>query len=298
MISLVNDAVRALRRHPALWAMRLAWLGLPWSVGGLISRLVAGQDNGMIWLCAVGAWIGWTVVLTGLLVRGPWALTALRVVAPGPLVIAVVGVMSETADVSALVHGTIVLIIALLPEVAGDIADGISYGDERRIMLRVPLAVAAGGLPVTWAISATGAVAGPLMLSSGRWWGVPLTAVGWLVCWQGVRAMHQLSRRWIVFVPNGFVVHDLMATREPFLLRRQDVVAIGLAENSVGADEEVIDVAEGATGAKIEAQLDGQVEVVPVRRGVAHVQVARAVRFAPTRPGLMLREARERNIPR
>lgn len=298
MTTIVASAVRTLRRHPTLWLMRLLWLTLPWTVGGLIGRLVATSEPSLMRVCTVGAWLGWTVVLMGLMVRRPWGLTALRVIAPGPLLIAMAGVMASDTDPVTLIHACILVVVALLPELAGDIVDGISYGDERRIMLRVPRAVAAGGLPLTWAATAVGLAAGPLLLADGRWWGLPLTALGWLVAGQGLRAMHQLSRRWVVFVPNGFVVHDLMTTREPFLLRRQDIGHLGPAPPRDTNDEsDVIDVAPGTAGAKIEARLDGEVEVVPLTRGVAQVRVAQAVLFAPTRPGLMLREAAARGIP-
>ena len=44
--------------------------------------------------------------------------------------------------------------------------------------------------------------------------GVPLLLVGLAASWRGAKSLHQLSRRWIVFVPAGFVIHDYWSLAE------------------------------------------------------------------------------------
>ena len=199
-----------------------------------------------------------------------------------------------------MVHAAVVLAVAALPELAGELVDGLSYGDERRLLLKPPFALYLGPLPLAWLAVVAGASAGPLLLASQLWIiGVPALATGWPLAYWGWRSLHQLSRRWVVFVPNGFVIHDLLTAREPFLLRRQDVVSIGPAAADVDLDSpELVDVSANSLGIVLEARLDGHVEIVPRERGVSQVREAERVLFGPTRPGAVLAEARERRIPR
>lgn len=111
--------------------------------------------------------------------------------------------------------------------------------------------------------------------------------------------MHQLARRWLVFVPNGLVIHDYLATREPFLLRRQDISSLGPAAADVNIDSErLIDVSQLALGPVLQVALRGDVEVVPRSRGISEVKRVEQILFSPTRPGAVLREAHRRNLVR
>ncbi|HEX2782244.1 MAG TPA: hypothetical protein VHN36_01565, partial [Ilumatobacteraceae bacterium] len=83
-----------------------------------------------------------------------------------------------------------------------------AYGDEQRFLLRPPAAFL---LPVTVAgISWVAAVlAAPLLLASGRWVVGGLAAiVASLLTWLLLPRFNTLSRRWLVLVPVGVVVHD------------------------------------------------------------------------------------------
>ena len=280
--------------------MRVAWVLLPFTVGATIGEALADAARSTQVVVTVGSWCAWTVVLVGIVIRRPWGLTALRVVAPCPAVIALVAAAASNTSWLALGHGAVVLAGALLPEVGSDIVDGLSYGDERRLMLRPPFGLYLGLLQLVWALVVVGIAAGPLLLAAQKWLlAVPVTVVGFAAAYLGLRSLHQLSRRWIVFVPNGFVVHDLFAAREPFLLRRQDVEAIGPASADLDlAQEGLVDVSLDALGVVLEVRLDGEIEIVPRAKGVSQVVVANRVLFTPTRPGAVLAEARKRRIPR
>lgn len=282
------------------WLMRLVWAILPLTTGALIDDILSDSASGVRWVAAILACGAWTAGLVGLLVRRPWGLTALRVAAPAPLVLALIGAVGSDGSWIAAVHGVGALVLALLPETGSHVVDGLSYGDERRLMLRAPFALLIGPVPLLWIVVVVGLSAGPLFLGDGRWLlGGALTIAGLPAAWFGLRAVHQLCRRWIVFVPNGFVVHDLLATREPFLLRRQDVLGIGPALADIDLDDErLIDLSGNALGVVLDIQLDGDIEVVPVARGVAEVKVVQRVLVTPARPGAVLREARARRIPR
>ena len=115
----------------------------------------------------------------------------------------------------------------------------------------------------------------------------------------GFRSLFQLSRRWVVFVPNGFVLHDQMATREPFLLRRADVAALGPAPADIDLEaSDLVDISGNALGPVLLAELSVDIEVVPRTSGTAQVHAVSRVLFSPTRPGEMLAEAAQRRIPR
>ena len=66
-----------------------------------------------------------------------------------------------------------------------------------------------------------GVAAGPLLLAARQWvLGAVALVVGAVAVWWGVRVLHGLSRRWVVFVPAGMVVHDPLALVDPVLVPR------------------------------------------------------------------------------
>ena len=107
-------------------------------------------------MAAILAWGAWTAGLVGLLVRRPWGLTALRVAAPVPLVLALIGAVGSDGSWIAAVHGVGALVLALLPETGAHVVDGLSYGDERRLMLRAPFALLIGPVPLVWIVVVIG----------------------------------------------------------------------------------------------------------------------------------------------
>ena len=96
-----------------------------------------------------------------------------------------------------------------MPETGNLMVDGLSYGDEKRFLLRVPSAVLVGPLPLVWAISVFGTFAGPILFAADRWFfGLILTVVGWPLAAFSIRSMHQLARRWLVFAIYFIFVSD------------------------------------------------------------------------------------------
>ena len=106
---------------------------------------------------------------------------------------------------------------------------GSSYGDERRHAAAGPRAPCSPGRwPLAWAVAVAGVAAGPLLLAARQWVaGAAALAAGLPAAGVAVRSMHTLARRWLVFVPNGVVVHDPLALAEPVLLRRAEVRSFG-----------------------------------------------------------------------
>src|SRR5690606_42064115 len=129
-----------------------------------------------------------------------------------------------------------------------------------------------------------GTCTGPLLLADRRWvlGGVALAAVLPLAWW-GVRSLHTLARRWLVFVPAGMVIHDPLALVDPILLRRGSVRSFGPAP----ADTDAVDLTAGAAGLALEARPDDPVSPLPVTapRAPSELKDVRAGLGAPRRPG-------------
>ena len=254
-------------------------------------------------------WAAWALVLTATLVRRPWALTVVRIAAPAAVAVAIGSVVAAASwDVDlgapstamALVGAVITAAVALLPETGNSLVDGLSYGNERRMLLHTPFLLLIAPVPLVWAAVVAGVASPAVLWAVEQWiWAAVATATGLVAAVLGFRSLHQLARRWVVFVPNGFVLHDRMATREPFLLRRADIASLGAAPADIDlAADDLVDISGNALGPVLLAELSGQVEVVPRTTGTAQVLTVSRVLFSPTRPGEMLAEAARRRIPR
>lgn len=292
------DVRTPLRTFVGLWAL------LPFTAGALIDTALSDQPTLFKVCVSVGVWILWILVLGSSMIRRPWGLTVMRIVVPSVIPALLfansVGKISIASLTLAIGHAATACVLALLPETGNVMVDGLSYGNERRFLLRAPGAILVGPLPLVWALVVLGATSGPLLLASGNWLiGIALTGVGWPVAVLGFRSLHQLARRWVVFVPNGFVIHDYLAAREPFLLRSQDLSSLGPATADIDTDNpDLIDVSQLAPGPVLQVALHGEVEVVPRTRGTSQVRVVNSVLFSPTRPGAVLQEARLRRLVR
>ena len=282
----------------------VVWATAPFSIGVAIDAALQ-QDTVQRQIgVSVCFWVGWGLVLGSGIIRRPWGLTVIRVLTPTTLPALFATHLSSHISagilVVALIHATLASLLSLLPETGNAMVDGLSYGDEKRFLLRVPSAIAIGPLILLWAVVVLGLISGPITVASENWIiGILLIGIGWPVSAFGFRSIHQLARRWIVFVPNGFVIHDYLATREPFLLRRQDILSLGPAPANAETDgEETVDVSQFALGPVLQVALHGEVEVVPRTRGVSEVKLAKKILFSPTRPGAVLQEARLRRLVR
>lgn len=282
----------------------VVWATAPFSIGVAIDAALQ-QDTVQRQIgVSVCFWVGWGLILGSSIIRRPWGLTVIRVLTPTtlPALLAahLYSHISAGILVMALTHATLASLLSLLPETGNAMVDGLSYGDEKRFLLRVPSAIAIGPLILLWAVVVLGLISGPIAVASENWIiGILLIGIGWPVSAFGFRSIHQLARRWIVFVPNGFVIHDYLATREPFLLRRQDILSLGPAPANAETDgEEIVDVSQFALGPVLQVALHGEVEVVPRTRGVSEVKLAKKILFSPTRPGAVLQEARLRRLVR
>jgi hypothetical protein len=283
----------------ALDLLRLLWLSLPVTLGPAVQDGLSGVSSPVGWVAALGLWAAWAGTLLALLVPRVLSLTVLRVAAPAAGALAVVSALRggvDGLDLLGLAVAALVLVVATWPSVGADLVDGSSYGPERRLPLRLPPAVAFVAAPVAVAVVLVGIAAGPLLVAAERWVvGAIVCVVGGLVVLLAGRALHQLSRRFLVFVPGGLVVHDPMTVVEPVLFPRGELVSVGPAP----ADTEALDLTMGAGGLIIQLALQTPTTLVRRRPGRTPDQAlhAASVLVAPTRPSAFLAEAEERRLP-
>lgn len=278
------------------WALRAAWAVLAFSVGPALGAALDPRSQAVQLVASVAAWGVWGVVLAATLVPHPVSLTVVRAAAPAAVAAAVATAVDGHGSPLALSTSCLALALAFLPEVGTVFVNGPTYPNERRFLLRAPAPLALGMLAVVWALAAVGPVVGLLLVAARQWVaggvvmaaGVPLSVVL-------ARAMHGLSRRWLVFVPAGVVLHDPIALADPVLFRRQLITRIGPA----AADTPALDVTQTALGLALELTLTEEVPMLRTRPGRHRTEAVSPARllFTPTRPGAVLREAQARGLP-
>ncbi len=276
--------------------MRALWAALPFTVGPALAAALDAASGPVQLVASTGLWLGWAVGMVATFAPHPLSLTALRVVAPAAIVAAVVASLAGHASALALAWSTVACAWAFAPTVGAVCVNGPAYPNERRFLLRPPGALLAGPLPTFWILSVAGIGAGPLLLAARQWvLGGLALLVGWPLAFLLLKSLHNLSRRWAVFVPAGVVLHDPMVLFDPVLFRRQDVTAFRPA---TAGDAGMFDLSKRAPGLGIAMELDELTTIALLkpgkREGVAiH---ATGLRFTPTRPGSVLDEARRRRI--
>lgn len=283
-----------------LWTLRAAWATLPLTAGAALGAGLDGRSSAVQQTASVGLWAAWVVVLVATLVPHPVSLTVVRVAAPGALVavVAVVagGPVDEPATVAIAMAGALVVVgVAFLPETAMPFVNGPAYPNERRFPLRVPGPVLLGPVEVAWLVVVVVPAAGVLAIAAGAWvLGGVLVGLGVPTAWVLARSLHALSRRWVVFVPAGLVLHDPLALADPVLFEKKLVESLHLAP----ADTDSLDLTKGAFGMALELVLKEKVPMVLMVPGNRAGEAGSSARllFAPTRLGAVVEEAAARGL--
>ena len=288
--------------EPGPWTFRIAWIALPFTAGPLLSDALSSTDDPFRVTVTVALWAIWALTLAAALVERTVTLTIIRVAAPAAVaavVWAIAAISSVEVWKAALAFAsTLLATAAALSPLTGDaFVNGSAYGPERRMALRptVPALLLA---PLAWAIGVVGLAAGPLLLAAGAPGpGVAALVVGGGLGVLALRALYGLSRRWIVFVPAGLVIHDPLTMSDAVLFPRRSIVRLGPAEPSDAASDRVLDVTGGAPGLALHVEVDvhQSIGVRDGRRRTTNLEVA-DILVTPTRPGEVLAEARRRRI--
>jgi hypothetical protein len=281
------------------WVNRVCWVALVGSLGLALGPALASHSRPVQLVGGLLAWVGWALGLAALVIAHPIGLSTLRV-----CLAAVVGATGWVAfqdgvpvwqRALCVVVTLVVLTVVGSAETATWCVDGPAYPNECRHALKMPTAF----VPIAallCALIAGSFIAAPLLLAARAWVpGSVAVLVAGVAGWGSTRSLHQFSRRFIVFVPAGFVVHDNMALLDPVLFRKNLVERFGPAE--VGTDS--LDLTLGAAGMPLDISLSEKVELSKLSPDRKTGEMGKTARFlvSPLRPGAVMREAAARNYP-
>ena len=281
------------------WVVRALWTAMPFTAGVAFGRALHAESGALRLTLSAGSWIVWGAILVTTLVPHPIGLTAFRCATPavvaGAVVAAATGRPGLALSLIGIGAAATVAFVAFLPATGIWFVNGPAYANERRFPLAPPGALLLGPIPLAWAVVMGTPVAAAVLLATRHWIpGAAMTAgaagAGWILG----RALYGLSRRWVVFVPAGQVLHDPASLAEPVLFKRQAIAGLGPAP--AGSDS--LDLTQRAMGLALELRLTEKVpmtRVIPGRRGGEPGASARLL-FTPTRPGAVLAEAATRSI--
>lgn len=292
------DRLRTEPERLVHWAAIAAWIVTFFVLGAALDDGLADWDHNtlVIDLAVQGVWF--VGVLTSLTLPAPVTLTAARIAVPGTIPVAL-WAATQSDDTTATVIGLVAAVVVsglVLSSAFGDrFIDGASYGDERRFALRPPGPVLIGLVVPTWMVTVAGALAGPLLLGDEQWvLGSVVTALGWTIAFFAGRTLDNLTRRFLVFVPNGLVVHDLTVMREPVLFQKREIAGIAPAL----AHTTAADMTSAALGLAVELKFGTPIELpVVTGRTTTEEQTLRSILISPTRPASVLRVAQTRGFP-
>jgi len=262
-----------------LTLLRVLWLALAVAMG------LALRDAGSV--VAVAWWATVAGAVIALVVPAPAGLTGLRLGSPVVCISAVIALALGAPSGWAIVALAVSFLgtaVAFSAETGEAMVQGAAYGQEQRFPLRVPAPVLLPML-LAWLVWAAAVVGGVLLLRHRSWAaGAAVVAVAAGLSWLLARRFHRLSRRWLVVVPAGVVLHDHLVLGETLMVQRQNVSAVGLAL----ADTQAADLTGPAAGNAVEITVRETVLAVfpsskehPTGRAI-HMQ---SFLVSPTRPG-------------
>lgn len=291
-----EHAVRMDLARLAPWFVRAAWAAVPFVAGPAFADALDARSAAVRTVASVGLWGTWGATLCASLVLHPVSLTVLRLVTPAAVVAAAWTLLQDGVagtGAVALAVTVVAAAVAFLPETGVAHVNGPAYPNERRYPLRVPGPLLLGPLYLSWAATVGGPVAAALLLAAEQWIAGAVVAVASMAAvWSFGRALHGLSRRWVVFVPAGLVVHDPMTLADPVLFPKLQIVGVEVAEAGTSA----LDLTQAAPGLALELALREEAALVMTKPGdrVGPTVTTDRLLFTPTRPGRVLEEARHR----
>ncbi len=293
----VIDAFRDRQRVLVLLPLAV-WAAMPFTLGALIGDALSRTDDPFRRLTSIGAWGWWFAALIALAIARPVTLTVVRLAVPAGL-LAGVWAAFESDDSTLTIVGVVAAAVAafsvFVPGVGDRYVDGVSYGDERRFLLRSPGPVLLVAGPLAGLATVAGVAIGPILLAAEQWvLGGIITVLGFAAAYYGFRTLNQLTRRFVVFVPNGFVIHDVSVMPEPVLFTTREVAGLGPAV----AETTARDLTAQALGLALELKLTEPTELTFVTgRESSEGQTVRSLLISPTRPAAVMRVAMERGFP-
>lgn len=282
-----------------LWTLRLLVIVLAAAMTVAIGHAADSRSSTAAPVGTI-AWGAVTMALVvALVVPGPLALTVVRILAPATVPSAATALAlggGALWGTIAVVASVLTCVVGLSAEAAEALVQGSAYGREHRLPLRTP-ALLLMPMVLIWSVWCTVTLSAVLELAAGQWVvGATLAALAGALGWLLGQRLHRFSRRWLVVVPAGLVVHDSVTLGETLMVQRGNVAVAHLAP----ADTQAADLTGPAAGHALEIVLrDMELVVLAATpqepKGKAlHVQ---SILVAPSRPGRALNALAEGKIP-
>lgn len=274
-----------------VWASRLSVIATGLAVPLLNNAL--RQMSSLTGISStVGIWLLWSIALLCTLVPSSSALTAIRLALPTIFVI--VAAAAVAIGISSGVAAALAIsLLASLLIFSGDIGDSFvqlaAYGDERRYLLRCPPAMLLVQV-LSWLVWLTLTIASiNLLASDALILGAIVAIVALLLAIVLPRRFHRFSRRWLVSVPAGLVIHDHVVLAETAMFMNNAVIEVGIDL----APSEAADLSGKCSGVGLLIALKDFDTVVlaatPKTPGGSAIHV-KSMRVCPTRPGRAITE--------
>lgn len=268
------------------WITRIAWLIaalLPNSFSVDVDQLGSGANLAL----DVLSWTLWALVLVALWVPHPIALTTARMTSPLVVILMCARLGGTEWSPSAIVSSLLAVMTCVFiftAEFGSEQAQAGAFGNERRFMLRLPAPLA---LPtvIGWLLFAVSVIGGPVVVASSNWqFAVPTALFTIVVLWFVPQRLHQLSKRWLVRVPAGWVVHDAVLLADNILVRTHELQSMNIAPNTTEAFD--LTGLTGGTPLEISLRDSTTVRLTPFAARVTKtldVVHTKAILVAPTR---------------
>jgi hypothetical protein len=279
-----------------VWVVRVAWLVVAVVGGSAVGEALSEHSRAVQVAGTAAAWAGWAIGAVALAVPSVVTLTVARVVVPGSIVVAVVILIDgvDSGSVIALLAPALVAsALAATSEFGRWYIQASAYGDELRFGLRPPIGYLAACI-TTWLVTVTAVVlAAPAL--AGQAWALGVTCAAVAVASLAVlpRRWHQLSRRWLVLVPAGIVVHDPVVLTETLMLPRRMIAGVAL-DDVGGGIRTAADLTGPTPGLGVEIELTEPTTAVlapTARHRNGRTIHAAALVVSPTRPGSAVKAA-------
>lgn len=265
--------IEVVRRNVS-WIVRVAWVAMALLPNALTTDRLA---------VSIAGWSAWSLVAIATWLEHPISLTVARTVSPVVVAHLAVGLPADNWEPARIV-GVACGVVALMVIAGGDYGSrqvqAGAYGDEVRHLLRIPAPIVAPAI-LGWSVCvALGVVA---LSVDNRVVAMLAGVAGVLSIVQVGPKLHRLSRRWLVKVPAGWVVHDDVMLAENLLIRTHQVVSMAPAPSTTQA----FDLTGYTTGVPLEITLRESTDVRLSQLGsrltkTTDVVHASAVLVAPT----------------
>lgn len=243
-------------------------------------------------------WTAWGAALIAVAAMSSISLTVSRLIITIAVPATVIVAIHEPSvwSVASVVVAGAAAVGVMSAEFARAQVQASAYGAEERFPLRPPAPFVAP-MVLAWVVLAAAWLVGPLALAARSWiLGSVVSAAAVLLSVVLGRRFHRMTRRWLVLVPVGLVLHDHLLLAETVLMRRNDLIGLRLAAGGPDA----IDLTGLTWGAAVQIDARDPQVVIPRVAGqgpeASRPVSVRTIVIAPSRPGQLLAAARRTRL--